>query len=84
MNRRMYALGLAVALLVTSTGFAVASPPSSCGYKFVGTWIVRVNSTGQTYPVTNLPSGVLPDRALAARRGARGTHSKPCCCGRDL
>jgi hypothetical protein len=58
MKRQGYALALAVVLTVTSAGLATASPPSSCAYKFVGTWIVRVLSTGQTYPVVNLPSGV--------------------------
>lgn len=35
----------------------VAAPPASCGNKFVGAWTVRVNATGQTYPLLVRPNG---------------------------
>jgi hypothetical protein len=34
-----------------------AAPPASCANKFVGSWTVRVDSTGQTYPALILPNG---------------------------
>src|SRR5262249_746817 len=32
-------------------------PPASCVKRFVGTWIVTVKATGQTYPATVLANG---------------------------
>jgi hypothetical protein len=38
-------------------GVAEAAPPASCASKFIGTWTVRVNATGQTYPLIIRPDG---------------------------
>jgi hypothetical protein len=45
----MWALGTTVA--------AAEPPPASCVQKFVGSWTVRVNATGQTYPLLVRPNG---------------------------
>ncbi|MCP1768627.1 hypothetical protein M2202_009924 [Bradyrhizobium japonicum] len=34
-----------------------AAPPASCVSKFVGSWTVRVNATGQTYPAQFFANG---------------------------
>ena len=44
-------------LLLLASGPVVAAPPASCAQKFVGTWTVRVNVTGQTYPLIVRPNG---------------------------
>jgi hypothetical protein len=36
---------------------ASAAPATSCASKFVGSWMVRVDATGQTYPSQILPNG---------------------------
>lgn len=36
---------------------AWAAPPASCVSKFVGSWTVRVNATGQTYPAQFFANG---------------------------
>ena len=50
-----------VGLLVTSVWLASppanAAPPASCASKFVGSWMVRVNATGQTYPAQIFANG---------------------------
>jgi hypothetical protein len=50
-----------VGLLVTSVWLAIApadaAPPASCASKFVGSWMVRVNATGQTYPAQIFANG---------------------------
>lgn len=50
-----------VGLLISSIWFVVApadaAPPASCASKFVGSWTVRVNATGQTYPSVISPDG---------------------------
>jgi hypothetical protein len=40
-----------------AVGAASAAPPASCAGKFVGSWTVRVDATGQTYPSLILPNG---------------------------
>ena len=40
-----------------AAGAAGAAPPASCASKFVGSWTVRVEATGQTYPSLILPNG---------------------------
>jgi hypothetical protein len=40
-----------------AAGAAAAAPPASCASKFVGSWTVRVEATGQTYPSLILPNG---------------------------
>lgn len=48
-------------LFITSVWLAIApanaAPPASCASKFVGSWIVRVNATGQTYPAEVYANG---------------------------
>jgi hypothetical protein len=43
--------------LVALSSSVQASPASGCARKFVGSWTVRVNATGQTYPSQILPNG---------------------------
>jgi hypothetical protein len=46
-----------VGFLVLALGPAKAAPPASCAHKFIGTWTVQVNATGQTYPLLIRPNG---------------------------
>jgi hypothetical protein len=48
---------LCAGLLLATEGLGLAAPPASCASKFVGTWTVRVNATGQTYPLIIRPNG---------------------------
>lgn len=49
---------LCTVLLTAPLNVAVAAPPDpSCARRFVGTWTVRVNATGQTYPAVISPGG---------------------------
>ena len=50
---------LFVGLLALGSGLAEAAPPASCVQKFVGSWTVRVNATGQTYPALVRPNGTV-------------------------
>ena len=49
---------LCAGLWALGTDLAAAEPPpASCAQKFVGSWTVRVNATGQTYPLLVRPNG---------------------------
>jgi hypothetical protein len=47
---------LFLALIVVDSA-AIAAPPAECAGKFVGSWMVTVLATGQTYPATISPDG---------------------------
>lgn|SRR5262249_4540127 len=46
-----------VGLLPLASGATAAEPPATCAQKFLGSWTVRVNATGQTYPLIVRPNG---------------------------
>ena len=48
---------LFIGLLLLASRPAAAAPPATCAQKFVGSWTVRVNATGQTYPLIVRPNG---------------------------
>lgn len=52
-----FASGLLLACFWLTVAPAGATPPASCANKFVGSWTVRVEATGQTYPSLILPNG---------------------------
>src|ERR1700686_149188 len=60
-DREVFLKRLVLSLLFFSfclpVGPASAAPPASCASKFVGSWTVRVEATGQTYPSLILPNG---------------------------
>lgn len=48
---------LVLAFVFAAAVPASAAPPASCASKFVGSWVVRVNATGQTYPAQFFANG---------------------------
>ena len=48
-HSHFFGVGIGLALLLGLTSLAAAAPPANCVNKFVGTWSVTVNATGQTY-----------------------------------
>lgn len=48
---------LVLAVVLTAAVPASAAPPASCASRFVGSWVVRVNATGQTYPAQFFANG---------------------------
>ena len=60
-NKRRLLNHFRLGLFITSVWLAIApanaAPPASCASKFVGSWIVRVNATGQTYPAEVYANG---------------------------
>ena len=52
-----FAAGLLAASFWLAVTPADAAPPASCASKFVGSWTVRVEATGQTYPAVISPDG---------------------------
>jgi hypothetical protein len=53
---RMLSCAVLLGLGSVSAG---AAPPASCAQKFVGSWTIRVNATGQTYPALVRPNGTV-------------------------
>jgi hypothetical protein len=53
---------VAAALLTTSFDSALAGSASSCAVKFIGSYMVTVRMTGQTYPTQVLPGGIAHDQ----------------------